>query len=117
MANLTESQKQRIFNIQAINYSIGLIGFIGGIVYAKKTGGGFWRYVGWSFAGSVATGLIGSLATTPFTNKILKESELNPSATDASKETRERTTNIVETNLSQQKTSIPTTQTIGGYKI
>ena len=73
---LTENQAERIRNIQAIQASAGLIGLVIGIIYANKTGGGFWRYVGWSFAGSLALGLPAALATTPFKNKILKEGDV-----------------------------------------
>ena len=66
---LTQSQTDRLKNITMIESSMGLLGFVGGIVYAKKTGGHFWRYVGWSFAGSLAVGLVAMLATTPFKNK------------------------------------------------
>lgn len=70
---MTENQKERIRNLDAIQASVSLIGLVAGIVYAKKTGGGFWRYVGYSFAGSLVLGLPAMLAITPFKNKILKE--------------------------------------------
>lgn len=73
---LNENQSERIRNLQAIQASAGLLGIVIGIIYAKKTGGGFWRYVGYSFAGSIALGLPAMLATTPFKNKILKEGDV-----------------------------------------
>jgi hypothetical protein len=32
-------------------------GWVGGFIYANKTGGGFWRYVGYGFLGGAITGL------------------------------------------------------------
>ncbi len=75
MENLTDNQKERIRNIQAIAASISLVGSIGGVIYAKKTGGGFWRYVGYWILGGLVTGIPAKLITTPFTNKILKEGD------------------------------------------
>ena len=72
---LTDNQKSRIKNLEKIQISASFVGGIGGAIYAKKTGGGFWRYVGWWIAGSVALGLVSSLAVTPFKNRILKEGD------------------------------------------
>ena len=72
---LTPNQQERIRNINGIQATVSLIGLVAGIVYAKKTGGGFWRYVGWSFVGSLVTGLPAQLIATPFKNKILKEGD------------------------------------------
>lgn len=83
---LTENQKERIKNIDAIYMSASLIGLVAGIVYAKKTGGHFWRYVGWSFAGSLALGLPAMLITTPFKNKILKEGDASTSTSTGKQE-------------------------------
>jgi len=74
-ANLTENQKQRIQNIEAIQSGAGLIGSIGGIIYANRTGGGFWRYVGYFILGGLVVGLPTALIMTPFKNKILKEGD------------------------------------------
>jgi len=51
--------------------SAGLLGSIGGLIYAGRTGGGFWRYVGFWIAGGLAVGLPAMLVATPFKNKIL----------------------------------------------
>ncbi len=75
MENLTDNQKERINNIKAISTSIAVIGSIGGVIYAKKTGGGFWRYVGYWVLGGLVLGVPAMLITTPFTNKILKEGD------------------------------------------
>ena len=40
------------------NMLIGLAGSIVGVVYANRTGGGFWRYIGYWIAGGVVVGLI-----------------------------------------------------------
>ncbi|MDD3875379.1 MAG: hypothetical protein PHT69_02045 [Bacteroidales bacterium] len=39
--NLTDNQKSRIRNLDAISASAALIGNISGLMYANKTGGGF----------------------------------------------------------------------------
>lgn len=75
MANLTESQKQRISNINTVITVSGTIGLIGGIIYAHRTGGGFWRYIGYSILGNLVFSLPAYVISTPFKNKILKESE------------------------------------------
>jgi hypothetical protein len=49
---------------------IGTLGTIGGWVYANKTGGGFWRYVGFGFLGGVAFGAIGYFTLMQKINKI-----------------------------------------------
>lgn len=89
---LTPNQKARISNINAVQMSVGLIGLVAGIVYAKKTGGGFWRYVGWSFAGSIVAGLPAQLIATPIKNKILREGDTesaNKEQPEPEKETKE----------------------------
>jgi hypothetical protein len=72
---LTGSQQERIKNIRTIQAGVSTIGFIGGIIYANRTGGGFWRYIGYSMLGSLITGVPANIVGTPFVNKILKESE------------------------------------------
>lgn len=49
---------------------IGTLGTIGGWVYANKTGGGFWRYVGFGLAGGIALGAIGYFTLMQKANKI-----------------------------------------------
>ncbi len=73
---LTPSQKERVANIQLVQSSVAVLGSIGGLIYAKKTGGGFWRYVGYWIAGGLVAGIPAMLIATPFKNKILKESEI-----------------------------------------
>lgn len=75
MATLNPNQKLRIKNIETIQISAATLGSIAGVIYAGKTGGGFWRYVGYWIAGGVAVGLVSQLVATPFKNKILKEAE------------------------------------------
>jgi hypothetical protein len=75
MTELTDLQKSRIFNINATVSAVAFVGGIAGIIYAKKTGGGFWRYIGYWIAGSAIVGLPAKIIATPFTNKILKEAE------------------------------------------
>ncbi len=72
---LTASQIQRIANIQLVQSSVAVLGSIGGLIYAKKTGGGFWRYVGYWIVGGLVAGIPAMLVATPFKNKILKETD------------------------------------------
>lgn len=71
--NLTPSQQARYDNITYLAGSVALLGSIGGIIYAKKTGGGFWRYVGYWIAGGLVAGIPARLVALPFQNKILRE--------------------------------------------
>lgn len=72
---LTENQKERIRNLQAIQWSASVLGSMLGVIYAKNTGGGAWRYIGYWMLGGVVLGLPAMLITTPFKNKILKEGD------------------------------------------
>lgn len=72
---LTPNQKARINNIDMITGSIALLGAIGGVMYAKKTGGGFWRYVGYWIVGGLASGIPARLVALPFKNSILKKGD------------------------------------------
>jgi hypothetical protein len=73
--NITENQKERIKNIRMIQAGVSWIGAIGGVIYANRTGGGAWRYVGYFFLGSLITGVPSQIIGTPFVNKILKEAD------------------------------------------
>tara|TARA_R110000787_G_scaffold44415_6_gene109019 strand:- start:23 stop:298 length:276 start_codon:yes stop_codon:yes gene_type:complete len=58
---------------------IGTLGTVSGWVYANKTGGGFWRYVGFGLIGGVAIGAIGYFTLMQKINKIdieIKEEKL-----------------------------------------
>src|SRR5258705_8235053 len=81
---LTDNQNERIANINYVAGSVGLIGAIVGVIYSHKTGGGFWRGVGYWILGGVALGTVASLAALPFKNSILKEGDKS-SNTDSSK--------------------------------
>lgn len=72
---LTENQKQRLANINYVVGSVALLGSIGGVIYSHKTGGGFWRGVGYWILGGLALSLPAKVVSLPFTNKIIKESE------------------------------------------
>ena len=78
VSNLTEAEKARITNINLVVAGFALAGAIAGAIYAKRTGGKFWRYVGYWIAGSVAVGLPARLISTPFKNKILEEADKRP---------------------------------------
>ncbi|MDD5013516.1 MAG: hypothetical protein PHW73_00255 [Atribacterota bacterium] len=71
--NLSESQKERINNLLLIESGAGLTGLILGIIYSSRTGGGFWRGVGYSILGALIFGVPARIITTPFKNKIIKE--------------------------------------------
>lgn len=79
---LTPNQKARINNIDMITSSIALLGSIGGIMYAKKTGGGFWRYVGYFIVGGMVTGIPSRLVALPFKNAILKKGDTQTATTE-----------------------------------
>jgi hypothetical protein len=69
---LTASAQARLWNI---NYTIAALAFaggIGGVVYSSKTGGGFWRGVGYYIVGSVVVGASARLLALPFQNNIIK---------------------------------------------
>ena len=70
---LTASAEARLTNIQYTVSSVAFIGAIGGVVYSNRTGGGFWRGVGYFFLGSIAFGTVAKLVALPFENKIIKE--------------------------------------------
>ena len=53
------------------NAMVGAIGGVAGLVYANKTGGGFWRYVGYFLLGGFAVGVLPNLLYfTPQINKV-----------------------------------------------
>ncbi len=74
---MNENQKSRIANIDLVTASVGLIGAIGGVIYAKRTGGGALRYVGYWILGALALGVPARLVALPFKNKIISESAPN----------------------------------------
>ena len=57
-------------SLALIQMGIGSVGTIAGWVYANKTGGGFWRYVGFGFLGGVTLGTIGYFTVAQRINKI-----------------------------------------------
>lgn len=72
---LSDNQAARIGNIRAVESGISLIGSIAGVIYSKKTGGGFWRGVGYFILGGLIFGVPARLIGTPFINKIIKEAK------------------------------------------
>jgi hypothetical protein len=74
---LTDVGKQKLNNITLIIGGFGLLGGIGGVIYSRRTGGGFWRGVGYYFVGSLALGLPLRLALTPAINKVMSEETIN----------------------------------------
>lgn len=65
---------------------VGSLGTIAGWVYANKTGGGFWRYVGFGIMGGAILGMTTYFITSQKTNKInteiAKRQALTPTAVD-----------------------------------
>ena len=75
MAGLTQGQKNRITNIRGVQIDVSTLGSILGVVYAARTGGKWYRYIGYYILGGLILGVPTSLATTPMINDIIKESE------------------------------------------
>lgn len=75
--DLNNNQQARLNNIVWLTGSIGLLGSVGGIIYAHKTGGHFWRYVGYFILGGMITGIPARVVALPFENKIIKEAQDN----------------------------------------
>jgi hypothetical protein len=106
--NLSSNQQERIRNIVGLQLGINMIGVIGGILYAKRTGGGFGRYLGYSLLGSLIVGIPAALIATPFKNKILKEGESNVpvNTKNVSSSTESKATNLkdIEKTISSKTT-------------
>ena len=62
-----ESKKK---SVRYIQMGIGSVGTVGGFIYANRTGGGFWRYVGFGILGGIAAGSIAYFTTMQNTTKI-----------------------------------------------
>lgn len=93
MENLSDNQKTRITNVAYVVGSIYTLGSVGGLIYANKTGGKFWRYVGYFIVGGMVVGIPAKIISLPFINKIVKESKDNP----ISKQTTEVKKSLAET--------------------
>ncbi len=70
---LSENQKLRINNINYVVAGIYLLGGIAGAMYAKRTGGGILRYIGYYAVGAISVGIPAQIIATPFRNRIIKE--------------------------------------------
>lgn len=75
MENLSENQQQRIVNIAYVVGSISFLGSVGGLMYANRTGGKFWRYVGYFIVGGMVLGVPAKIISLPFINKIVGETK------------------------------------------
>ena len=93
MEELSDNQKARILNIGYVIGSISFLGSVGGLIYANRTGGKFWRYVGYFIVGGMVLGVPAKIISLPFVNKIIGESKDNPTST----ETKEHQKSLVET--------------------
>lgn len=87
---LTEVGKQKMLKIDIAILSASLLGGIGGVIYSKKTGGGFWRGVGYFVVGSILLRTAVFVATIPAQNKILNEDSINVDNTAETKQYAER---------------------------
>jgi len=83
MEELSDNQKARILNIGYVVGSISFLGSVGGLIYANRTGGKFWRYVGYFIVGGMVLGVPAKIISLPFVNKIIGESKDNPTSTEA----------------------------------
>ena len=74
--------------LQQQNMVVGAVGGVAGIVYANRTGGGFWRYVGYYILGAMVTGTLPRLFYfIPKENEVdaminIKKSAPNPISVD-----------------------------------
>ena len=67
--------QSKIRKAQIIQGGIGSLGTIAGIVYASKTGGGAWRYIGFAILGGIALGGLGYAFTLSMVNNAVTEIE------------------------------------------
>jgi hypothetical protein len=95
MEELSDNQKARILNIGYVIGSISFLGSVGGLIYANRTGGKFWRYVGYFIVGGMIVGVPAKIISLPFVNKIIGESKDNPTSTET-KETQKSLTEIIQ---------------------
>jgi len=101
-SKLTPEQQKRYSNLEGIQIMASIVGIGLGIIYSKRTGGGFWRGFGYSILGSAIVGIPTALILTPFKNKILKEAESNtvPKVATTTTTTNKATESV---DLSQKK--------------
>lgn len=65
----------KIRSTRLAQYGAATLGNIAGIVYAKKTGGGFWRYLGFMFLGGIVVGGGAYMVSSQVVNKYVTELE------------------------------------------
>jgi hypothetical protein len=65
--------EHKLLVLLMVRAGVSGLGTIGGWVYANKTGGGFWRYVGFGIMGGIAFGTLSFIATIPSYSKLDKE--------------------------------------------
>jgi len=61
----TEQLRAKKRSLYYTQMGAGAIGMVAGFVYADRTGGGFWRYVGFGLMGSISIGAIGYFNVMP----------------------------------------------------
>lgn len=67
--------KAKAEQLMYIRSSITFLGLVAGIIYASRTGGGAFRYIGYGIAVSSLAGLLGFLATMSASNKLLEKAK------------------------------------------
>ena len=99
MENLTENQKARILNIGYVVGSISFLGSVGGLMYANRTGGKFWRYVGYFIVGGMVLGVPAKIISLPFINKIVGETKDNEIPVETKEEEQKPLVEILQEEI------------------
>jgi len=68
--NKIKEIEHKLLIILMVRAGISGLGTIGGWIYANRTGGGFWRYVGFGLMGGMAFGTLSFIATIPTYSKL-----------------------------------------------
>lgn len=76
---LTEKGKQKITNIRLAIGGVSILSGIGGVIYSNKTGGGFWRGVGYYLLVSIVVAIPLNLLSMPVVKKTISEETLDDS--------------------------------------
>jgi hypothetical protein len=71
-ARIAEIQ-HKLYVLTLIRMGVSGLGTVAGWYYANKTGGGFWRYLGFGFIGGASAGAIAFMATIPAYSELDKE--------------------------------------------
>jgi len=83
-------------SLQLTQMGVSSVGMVGGFIYANKTGGKFWRYVGYGLLGSIAAGSIGYFTTMQRINKINTLLEEKNKELEKSKKEQEQANTLIK---------------------